>query len=350
MKKIMINKKIIEPEYPTYIIAEIGSNHNLDKTIVRKMIDTASDAGFDAIKFQTYEPLEVFSGKITTRDVAYEKDYGYQPWWEVARDRILMPREWFKEMFEYARDKELDVFSTVHSIKDAEFIMQFDPPVFKIASIDVAYLDFLGELAKFKKPIILSTGMSYLREIEEAVETILRNGNDQIALLHCVSCYPPNPEVVNLKNIVTLIKTFGLPVGFSDHSPDNYMAMASIALGACIIEKHITLDRKMEGPDHPFALEPSGMQELVRAVREVEKSLGSYQRNLSQAELDARKIIRRSIVARCRINKGEQLSREKLKMTRPGTGIEPKNLGLIVGRKVKVDIDKEDVIQEGMLE
>ena len=241
-------------------------------------------------------------------------------------------------------------FSTVHSVKDAEFIMQFDPPVFKVASIDVTYLDFLAELARFKKPIILSTGMSYLREIEEAIEVILKKNNEEIALLHCISCYPPEPENVNLRNIVTLKKAFGLPVGFSDHSPSNYMASASIVLGSCIIEKHVTLDRNMEGPDHPFALEPEGMKDLVLAVRGVEKSLGAYQRYLSDAELQSRIQIRRSIIARSKIKQGEMLSQEKLKIARPGTGIEPKNLRFLLGKRAKVDIDKEVVIKLDMLE
>ena len=178
----------------------------------------------------------------------------------------------------------------------------------------------------------------------------MKSGNDQISLLHCVSCYPPKPEVVNLKNILTLKKAFDLPVGFSDHSPDNYMAIASVALGACIIEKHVTLDKNMEGPDHPFALDPEGMKELVASVREVEKALGSTERILSEEERESRIQIRRSIIARSKIEKGEALSHEKLKMARPGTGIEPKNLGFVIGKKAKVVIDKEDVIKLDMLE
>lgn len=350
MKNININNKVIGSGHPVFIIAEIGSNHNLDKEIVKKLINAASDTGFDAVKFQTYEPLEVFSAKITTRDVNYENLYGYKPWWEVARDRILMPREWFGEMFEEIRGKGMTPFSTIHSIKDAEFIMQFNPPAFKIASIDVSYLEFLGELAKFKKPIILSTGMSYLREIDEAVEAILKNGNNQIALLHCVSCYPPDPESVNLRNITTLKKAFDLPVGFSDHSPNNYMAAAAIALGACIIEKHVTFGRKMEGPDHPFALEPEGMKDLVESVRETETAMGSFSRRLSEAEFESRRQIRRSIVARNKINRGDVLNRKDLKMTRPGTGLEPKDIRFVIGRKAKFDIDKDDVITFEMLE
>ena len=350
MKELRIDGRKIGEGQPVYLVAEIGSNHNSDREVVKKLIDIAADAGFDAVKFQTYEPLEVFSGNITTRDVNYENLYGDKPWWEVARDQILMPRKWFGEFFSYIKDKNMMAFSTVHSIKDAEFVMQFDPPAFKVASIDVTYFEFLEELAKFKKPVILSTGMSYLSEIEEAVETILRNGNDQIALLHCVSCYPPKPETVNLRNIEMLRKAFGLPTGFSDHSPNNYMALASMALGSCIIEKHVTLDRAMKGPDHPFALEPEMMRELAASVREVEAALGVCKRQLSEGELASRKQIRRSIVARNKIKRGEILSRANLKFTRPGTGIEPKNIQFIAGRKARTDIAQEDIITLDMVE
>jgi sialic acid synthase SpsE len=350
MKEINISGRAIEPGEPVYLVAEIGSNHCHDKSVVKKLIDIAAETGFDAVKFQTYDPLEVFSGKITTRDVHYEEVYGYRPWWEVARDHILMPREWFGEMFEYARRKKLDVFSTAHSPADVEFIMQFDPPVFKVASLDVSYTGFLAYLATFNKPIILSTGMHYLGEIETAVETIKAMGNERVILLHCVSNYPPAPETVNLRNIPMMAQTFGLPVGLSDHSMDNYNAMAAVAMGACMIEKHVTLDRGFKGPDHGFALDPEGMRNLVKGVREIEKALGSYQRVLSEQELKARKMARRSIVAKTVIEKGAVFTEDNLKISRPGTGIHPKYLETIVGRKAKVTIDKEDVIAWDMME
>jgi sialic acid synthase SpsE len=335
---------------PVYLIAEIGSNHANDKDVVIKMIDVAAESGFDAVKFQTYEPEEVFSKKITTTELKVDHFYGHRLWWEVARDFILMPREWFGEMFAYARERGLQVFSTVHSARDAEFISQFNPSLFKVASIDVSYTDFLADLAGFNKPIIMSTGMHHLGEIEEAVNTILRNGNDQLALLHCVSNYPPRPEHVNLRNISMLQEAFNLPVGFSDHHPQNNMDIAAVALGACIIEKHITLDRSMKGPDHPFALDPLGMKDLVTKVREVERSLGSSKRILSKAELESRSVTRRSFVARKDIKKGETLNKEHLKLTRPGTGIHPKYKNQVLGRRTRVDIDKEDIITWDMLE
>jgi len=350
IKEINIDGRMVGEGHPVYLIAEIGSNHCSDKVVVKKMIDVAADAGFDAVKFQTYEPLEVFSGKITTTELGIDDMYGHRLWWEVARDHILMPRDWFGEMFAYAREKKLQVFSTVHSVRDAEFVMQFNPPLFKVASIDVSYLDFLRGLAGINKPIILSTGMHDLGEIEAAVNTILGEGNQQLALLHCVSNYPPRPENVNLRNITMLQKAFDIPVGFSDHHPQNFMDVAAVALGACIIEKHITLDRTRKGPDHPFALDPDAMIDLVNSVREIEKALGSSRRILSAAEQKSREVTRRSFVARTDIKKGDVITRDKIKLTRPGTGIHPKYKHRLIGHTAAVDIEKEDVIAWDMVD
>jgi sialic acid synthase SpsE len=350
LKEIKIKGRAIGQEHPVFIVAEIGSNHCRDKKVVKKLIDTVSVAGFDAVKFQTYDPEQVFSGKITTRDVDHEEMYGFKPWWDIARDHVLLPRDWFGEMFSYARDKNLFVFSTAHSVDDVEFLMSFDPPMFKVASLDVSHLDFLEALATYQKPILLSTGMHYLGEIERAVETIIQAGNDQILLLHCVSNYPPAPEDMNLRNIPMLHKTFDTPVGLSDHSSDNYAAMAGIALGACVVEKHVTLDRRFKGPDHSFALDPDGMKDLVKGIRTVEKGLGACPRNLSKAELATRTLARRSIVAKALIARGDVFTRDNLKLSRPGSGLHPKHLKFLLGRKAKINIGKEDLVTWEMVD
>lgn len=348
--KVKVENRVIGEEERCFIIGEVGSNHNRDKGVVRKLIDAASEAGFDAVKFQIYDAEEAFSKHVTTSDVGLDYMYGKGPWWKVARDRILMPREWFGEMFDYARKKNLIPFSTIHRVEDAGFLLDIGSSILKIASIDCNHLPFIKEIAKFNKPLMISTGMARIEEIDETIELIRQIGNKEVIILHCVSCYPPKPEIINLRNINMLKKRYNYPVGFSDHSPDNTFAIASRVLGSCVIEKHITLDRSMEGPDHTFALEPGLMKELVMSVRMLEQALGKEERALSEDELLARQMIRRSIVARVGIKKGMPITSEKVKFSRPGTGISPNLFEKIKGRKAKCDISAETLISWDMME
>ena len=351
MKSIIeIEGKKVGIGQPCFIIGEIGSNHCLDKQVVKDLIDASADAGFDAVKFQIYDAKEAFSANEMTTDVKMEHLYGIRPWWEVARDKILMPRGWFGEMFEYARSKDLIPFSTIHRPEDAEFLLQYSLPIFKIASIDLHYHHLFKQLLPFEKPFLISTGMSYLSEIAETIRMLESEGCDEVILLHCVSCYPPRPEDTNLRNITTFQNAFELPVGYSDHSPENISAIAAVALGAKVIEKHITLDKKTQGPDHAFALEPKGMVNLAKSVREVEASLGHTKRILSKSELDARKMIRRSLVTKVSISKGERVTLEKIKFARPGTGISTNEFKYIVGRKVNRNIQPETILQWDMFD
>ncbi len=344
MDIIDVGPRRIGPGQPVYLVAEIGSNHGHDPAVVRRLIDHAAEAGFDAVKFQTYEPLEVFSGAITTRDVHYEEMYGLRPWVDVARDEILMPRAWFGEMFAYARARGLEAFSTAHSPADLDFVMQFDPPLLKVASLDVSFTDLLVDVGRRGRPVLLATGMHYLDEIVAAVRTLRQAGESRIVPLHCVSNYPPAPEAINLRNLPMLSQALGLPIGLSDHSADNHAAVAAVALGACVIEKHVTLDRASRGPDHAFALDPAGMRDLVRGVRQVEKALGSSRRELSPAELQARLMARRSVVARRDIRRGATFSRDNLKIARPGSGIHPAHFECLLGRRAGRDIAAETVV------
>lgn len=342
-KKVGIGEKV-------FIVGEIGSNHNLDKKIVKKLIDAAAEANFDAVKFQIYDAEEAFSKNEMTTDVKLDHMYGVRPWWEVARDRILMPRDWFGEMFQYARSKGLVPFSAIHRPEDAEFLSEFDLPIIKIASIDLHYHHLLKQLTRFKKPMFIATGMAYLSEIDETIRMLEEKGCEDIILLHCVSCYPPRPEEVNLRNITAFQNAFGLPVGFSDHTIGIASAIAAVTLGAVVIEKHITLDKNMEGPDHPFALEPLEMIQLVNAIREVEASLGSIKRKLSPAEMSSRKMIRRSLVTKVNMKKGDPITLDKIKFARPGSGITTNEFKYVEGRPVNRDIPAEEIIQWNMLE
>jgi N,N'-diacetyllegionaminate synthase len=334
---------------PCFIIGEIGSNHCHDKNIVKELIDAAATAKLDAVKFQIYDPKEAFSANEQTSDVGLEHLYGRRPWWEVARDHILMPRDWFGEMFEYAREKGLIPFSTIHRKEDLEFLMPFDPPVIKIASIDLHFHHLINDLLTFEMPFLVSTGMAYLSEIDETVRLFEMAERRDLVLMHCVSCYPPKPEEMNIRNITALQNAFDVPIGYSDHSDKNFSAFAAVTLGAVVIEKHITLDRMAFGPDHPFALEPDGMVDLSTGIREIEASLGRRARRVNGDENKARLMIRRSLVTRVPLKKGEAISLEKIKFARPGTGITTNEFKYVSGRTVNRDIPSETVLQFEML-
>ena len=349
MKQIVkIENRLVGKDQSCFIIGEIGSNHNRDKSTVIQLIDACAEAGFDAVKFQIYDAQEVFSKNEMTTDVKMEHLYGVKPWWKVARDVILMPREWFGEMFAYARKKRLVPLSAIHRKEDADFLLEFDLPAFKIASIDLHYHHLLKQLAVYKKPMIISTGMAYMHEIAETMHFLELEGVNEIILLHCVSCYPPRPDQLNMRNIPMFKKLYDVAIGFSDHSTGIKSSVIAVTLGAKVIEKHITLDKTYPGPDHPFALEPNEMKQMVQAVRETESSLGSSRRVLSSNEEDARRMIRRSIVLKVDVKQGDKITVDKIKFARPGTGIRTNDFKYIDGRRVKKDILAESVLQWDM--
>ena len=345
---INIGKHLIGKDHPCFIIGEIGSNHNRDKKTVIQLIDACAEAGFDAVKFQIYDPEEAFSKNEMTTDVKLDHLYGVKPWWEVARDVILMPKEWFGEMFVYAREKNLIPLSAIHRKEDAEFLLEFDLPAFKIASIDLYYHHLLKQLTAYKKPMIISTGMAYMHEIEETMNLLEQEDARDIILLHCVSCYPPKPGQLNMRNISMFKNIYDIPIGFSDQSTGTTSAAVAVALGAKVIEKHITLDKTYPGPDHPFALEPDEMKQLVQGVRETELSLGTSRRFISSDEEDIRKMVRRSIVLKTDVQKGDKIALDKIKFARPGTGIPTNDFKFIDGRTVKQDLMAETVLQWNM--
>ena len=345
---IDIENCLVGKDQPCFLIGEIGSNHNRDKNTVFNLIDACSDAGFDAVKFQIYDAEEAFSKNEMTTDVKLDHLYGVKPWWEVARDVILMPREWFGEMFAYAREKKLIPLSSIHRKEDADFLLEFDLPAFKIASIDLYYHYLLKQLALYQKPMIISTGMAYMEEIAETMCFLDKENIKDVVLLHCVSCYPPRPDQLNMRNISMFKMLYDIPIGFSDHSNGITSAVVAVTLGAKVIEKHITLNKTYPGPDHPFALEPDEMKQLVQEVRETEYALGSNKRNLSTDEENARIMIRRSIVLKADVQKGDKITIEKIKFARPGTGISTNDFKFIDGRTVKQDLMAETVLQWNM--
>jgi len=260
-----------------------------------------------------------------------------------------MPREWFEEMFEYVRKKKMIPLSAIHRLEDLEFLKKFGLSAIKIASIDLNYYQLHEKIVKFKLPTLISTGMSSSEEISQTLNFYKKRKHDKIILLHCNSLYPPKNNQINLRNILYFQKKFKVLTGFSDHTVDNFNAFASIALGSKVIEKHITLNKKFKGPDHPFAIEPHEMKNLIYGIRKIEESLGFYERKLSKSEKLNRRMIRRSIIAKSFINKNDKISEKNIKYARPGTGIPTTEFKKVIGKIAKVDIEPETLIKFSMI-
>jgi len=333
-REVKIGDKKIGSGHPTYIIAEVGANHNRDKTIAKKLIDKAADAGVDAVKFQTYKAETLYS-KNAPR---FSKDT-MRPFDLIKANEL--PLEWHRELFRYAVRKKLHFLSSPFDYEAVDQLDDVGVPAFKVASFELTDLELLRYIAKKKKPVILSVGMATLGEIEEALTVIRSEKNDDIILLHCTSLYPSPIDVVNLNVIQTLQMAYKIPIGFSDHTLGIHIPIAAVAKGAAVIEKHFTLDRHMKGPDHMFAVEPEELQQMVRNIRDVEKALGTGIKERSPQEQEMYEKGRRSIIAAQHIKKGTKLTRDILLVKRPGYGIKPKYIDMIIGRKANKNIKKD---------
>ena len=345
--KLKIGDKLIGEEEPCFIIAEAGVNHNGSVELAKKLIDAAKDAGADAVKFQTFKAESVVVKDAQKAE--YQKETtGEGSQYEMIK-KLELTEEDFRELADYAEKKDIMFLSSPFDKESVDLLHELDVPAFKVGSGEITNLPLLRYIAKKGKPIILSTGMSTLGEIEEALDVIRSEGVEDIILLHCVSNYPARIEDVNLRAMGTLKQAFKLPVGFSDHTLGITAPIAAVALGACVIEKHFTLDRNLPGPDHKASLEPDELKEMVKDIREVEKALGNGIKKPTKEEEKIKKVARRSIVAKVDISKGAIITEDMLDVKRPGTGIEPKYLKFIIGRKTKEDIKKDDVIRFEMI-
>ncbi|QXM05180.1 N-acetylneuraminate synthase family protein [Crassaminicella indica] len=337
------NKKIGEG-YPCFIIGEIGSNHNQDLNTAYRLIDMACEAGVDAVKFQTLKPNDI-AKMDTPANVYGEAEFtkGKKYWHEVLND-IVMPYEWHKELFQYAKLKGLIVFSTPESIEAVDLLEELEVPVYKIASMDIGYKQLLERIGKTNKPVILSSGIASVKDIFDAIEILRKNGTNEIALLHCVSDYPPKYDYMSLEMINYYKNTFNIPIGLSDHCEDNLLDGVAVALGAKIIEKHITLDKRNPGPDHSFALDKKGLKNLVQTVRNVEKAIPINEK-LFESKNRKKELYGRSIICIKSKKAGEQILLKDIDFKRPGNGITPKDVEKIIGLTLKNDIEKNHVLR-----
>lgn len=341
--EIRIGERVVGPGHPVYVIAEAGSNHDRNMEQAKRLVDVAVEAGADAVKFQTFQ-----AEKMATRarvKIQYLEDLGLSI--EEMQDLyrpLELPREWHAELADYAVRQGIEFLSTPFDEEAVDLLDGLGVKAFKIASFELWHLPLIRHTASKGKPLLLSTGMANLGDIEDALEAVRAGGNDQVALLHCAISYPVRFQDVNLRAMRTLQQAFGVPVGFSDHTAGIAVPTAATALGACLIEKHFTLDRSLPGPDHPFALEPDELKAMVRAIRETEQALGSPAKTYTPAEEEYRLQGRRSIHAARDIPKGTVITHDMVAILRPGTGLLPKFLDVVVGRRAAEDIAAHEPI------
>lgn len=328
----------------TFIIAEAGVNHNGDFKLAKRLIDAAADAGADAVKFQTFVPENVIS--IFAEKAPYQKESTDAD--ESQLDMIKKLRlsfDQFYELSEYAKEKDIIFLSTPFDTDSLEFLETLDMPVVKVPSGEIVNLPLLLAIAALHKPVILSTGMSTMEEVRFARDTLLENGAERVSLLHCNTEYPTPFKDANLRAMLALENEFGGEVGYSDHTLGIEAPIAAVAMGAKIIEKHFTLDKTMEGPDHSCSLEPDELAAMVEAIRNIEEALGIEAKEPTESEMKNISIARKSIVAATDIMAGEEFTKNNLAIKRPGTGISPTRWFEVIGKTAKRDFMYDELIE-----
>ena len=330
------------------VVAEAGVNHNGNLKRALRMVDEAAKSGADAIKFQTFHTEKVVSQDAPKAEYQKRTSRG-KTQLEMLRNLELSQAD-FMTISRRARTRGIVFLSTAFDRESADFLDSLGVPAFKIGSGELTNLPFLEHVARKGKPLILSTGMSYLEEVRDAVSAIRGQGNEKIVLLHCVSSYPANPADANLKAMQTLRDAFSVPVGFSDHTLGTEIAIAAAALGAVLIEKHFTLSRTLQGPDQKASLEPSEFAQMVRGIRLAEKAQGSGVKAPTKEEEKMRFIARRSIVSSVDIPEGQSINEKMVDFKRPGTGIPPKDVQLLLGKRAARDIKRDEVLTWDMVE
>ncbi|MGE5605232.1 MAG: N-acetylneuraminate synthase [Bacteroidota bacterium] len=341
---IQVNNRCISSDSPVFIIAEAGVNHNGSLEMAERLVDLAAEAGADAVKFQTFKADRFVT--TTAPKALYQKEAtGSGESQYTMLKRLELSYEQHLELVEHCKTRNITFLSTPFDFDSVALLEKFNLPAYKISSGDLTNLPFLEYIATKNKPIILSTGMASLGEVEEAVAAIQNTGNRQIVLLHCTSNYPTEYHDVNLKAMLTLRDAFQLPVGYSDHTVGMEVPIAAVALGACVIEKHFTLDRSLPGPDHRASMEPQELKLLVQKIRNTEAALGTGLKQPTPSEKDTLSVARKSIVAAVDITSGTVVTERMLTFKRPGTGLPPKFLPYLIGRKARKDLPSDKLLE-----
>lgn len=330
----------------TLVIAEAGVNHNGDLALARRLVDAAADAGADIVKFQTFKANRVATraaGKAEYQDRTTGSGESQQ---EMLR-RLELTRPMHEDLITHARERNIEFLSTAFDLESVDLLAELGMARYKIPSGEITNVPFLRHVAKLAKPLILSTGMASLGEVESAVETLEACGvmRDQLTVLHCNTEYPTLMRDVNLRAMLTMGQALGVAVGYSDHTLGAEVSVSAVALGATVIEKHITLDRSLPGPDQEASLEPRDFKAMVEAIRNIEIALGDGVKRASASELKNRSVVRRSIVAARGIRAGELFSEGNLTTKRPGTGISPTRWDDVLGREARRDFLADELIE-----
>ena len=336
--EVKIKNQKVGDNHPCYIIAEIGSNHNNSYDTALELVDAASDSGADAVKLQTFlasQHYSKYSPKILQSDGDYIDPY-------LLVESLEMDREWISSLTKYASSKSIHLFSSPCDLDAISLFSSVNSPAYKVASFDITDLKLIEDIAKEKKPIILSTGLANYADIQRAVNMCKNSNNDKIILMQCTSVYPAPVSLSNLNTIRTIRQAFNVVTGYSDHTLGDHICIAAVALGASVIEKHFTLDAKLAGPDHHFAIEPNGLRAMVDKIHDIEVALGDGVKDGPRAEeVELYEKARRSIHAAIKIKKGEVIIDSMLCVKRPSYGIDPYLIQKIIGRKAKRDIDAD---------
>jgi N,N'-diacetyllegionaminate synthase len=337
-KILMIGERKVGVGEPCFIIAEAGVNHNQSLERARELVDVALQAHADAVKFQTFKPERVCSPLAPKATYQLQTTSTEESQLEMGK-KLELPFEAFHDLQSYCKSKGILFLSTPFDCESADFLAELRVPAFKIPSGEITNLPFVEHIARKGCPLILSTGMSTLDEVRKAVETIRATGNEQLVLLQCVSNYPAQSSSINLRAMHTMAEAFGVPVGYSDHTRGIEIAIAAVAMGACVVEKHFTINRDLPGPDHRASLEPDELASLVRSIRNVEAALGDGNKRPALEEANTAAVARRSLVAARYIAAGTVLTEDLVAILRPGTGLPPAMRPQLVGRRTRHDIE-----------
>lgn len=327
-----------------FVIAEAGVNHNGDIKIAKQLIDVASDAGADAVKFQTFQADSLVCRTARKANYQLETTDRAETQYDMLK-KLELTQQMHQELMEYCVTKNIMFLSTPFDLASIELLSELGIQIYKIPSGEITNLPYLREIAKQHKKIVLSTGMSSMEEVKTAVKVLKIYGAGDITLLHCNTQYPTPISDVNLLAMVKMQEETGLPVGYSDHTQGIEIPIAATALGATVIEKHFTMDKNMEGPDHKASLEPQELKQMVAGIRKIETALGSKMKQASASEMANVAIVRKSIVAATSIKKGEKYTEKNLTTKRPATGINPMLWDEIIGKVANKDYEADEIIQ-----